>query len=244
MAKVDLKKSLGYSMVYDEGKILPQDISYGEIKEYSIQDMSYQLLNSELTYPEIVYSKYISLDNEGIFASKKLKINEYFIPSNLMGIEYVKTKAVLSAKFPKLFEVHYGGGTAIMQKVDNNDVVDVIITKIKRDQKFIVPSGYSLVLVNTRQQAPLIVGEIYNSSAKNFNTLDAVGGMSYYVIRKNAKQEIVRNPNYKIAPNFRRVKWDDIFKNLGITLKTPIAKQVLRKYDKFKWLFKEDSITI
>jgi hypothetical protein len=41
-----------------------------------------------------------------------------------------------------------------------------------------------------------------------------------------------------------RVDWNKVRKDLGITPKTPINKQIMRKYEKFDWLFKEDAIEI
>ena len=69
-------------------------------------------------------------------------------------------------------------------------------------------------------------------------------GMSYYIIRKNAKQETVRNPEYKFAKNPEKINIDGILSKYGIRKGTPIVKQIMRKYEKFTWLFKEDSVTI
>lgn len=244
MAKIDLKKSAGLSLLLEDQELIAQDAQFASKADYTIKMVKNQLLNKDLTYPEVVYTKYIGLDSEKLFEKKKLQINEYVIPANLMGIEYVKTNAVLCQEYPKLLEVHYGGGVVIMQKVEKNRVVDVIMSKIKRDQKLIVPAGYSMSIINTRQQPPLVVAEIYNKDAKTYAALDAVGGMSYYVIRKNAKQEIVRNPLYRSAPDMRKVNWDNLITKEKITLKTPLAKQIMRKYAKFKWLFKENSIEV
>ncbi len=97
--------------------------------------------------------------------------------------------------------------------------------------------------MNTRQYT-LCVLEVVVKDSKELLELDEMGGMSYYVIRKNAKQEIVRNPTYKFASSPRRVNWDSICNDMGITQKTPLIKQILRKYEKFKWLFRKDSFTI
>ena len=68
--------------------------------------------------------------------------------------------------------------------------------------------------------------------------------MAYYIIRKNAKQEIVRNPSYKIVSDIQKVNMDTILSQQGVTLKTPVIKQIIRKYKKFEWLLKKDSVTI
>ena len=69
-------------------------------------------------------------------------------------------------------------------------------------------------------------------------------GMSYYIIRKNAKQETVRNPEYKLAQKPEKINIDGLLSKYGIRKGTPIVKQIMRKYEKYTWLFKEDSVTI
>ncbi len=107
-----------------------------------------------------------------------------------------------------------------------------------------MPTGYTCAIVNSRQTSNLIVLEIHDREHSPKVVLDDKGGMAYYIIRKNAKQEIVRNPDYKIVNEPEKVEWDSILSKYGITAKTPIVKQVMRKYEKFEWIFKEDSVDI
>jgi oxalate decarboxylase/phosphoglucose isomerase-like protein (cupin superfamily) len=244
MRKTDLKQSAGLHITLEEGKLLTTDCSFASKKIYNVDYVEGQLLNSQITFNEPVFSKYMRLDVDGLYESKKVRINEYVIPPNLLGIEYIKTKAVLSPTYSKIIEVHHGGGAIMLQKIIDGSVVDVIYSTIKKNQKIVVPAGYSMVLINNRQNSPLVVAEIMSTDAKNYTVLDEVQGMSYYIIRKNAKQETVLNPKYRTAPEMRKVKWDDIVQNLKITLKTPVSKQMIRKYDKFEWLFKKDQIEI
>jgi oxalate decarboxylase/phosphoglucose isomerase-like protein (cupin superfamily) len=244
MAKVDLKKSAGFSLLLEDGELQPQDMEYYRKGTVEIDDIRPQLLNQELSYPEVFYHKYLGIDNDDIFSSKNLKVNIYQIPPNFAGIEFVKTRATRLPNHPKIVEVIYGGGTIVMQKMDeDNEKSDIIITKVKRDRKLIVPPGYDFTLVNTRN-AQLIAIEVYNSETKHVSQLDSLKGLAYYVIRKNAKREIVRNPVYRNIPKHRKIKWEDIVDDYNITLKTPILKQILRKYDKFDWLFEENDLEI
>jgi hypothetical protein len=41
-----------------------------------------------------------------------------------------------------------------------------------------------------------------------------------------------------------QLDWDNIRKEYGITPKTPIIKQIMRKYERFDWLFEENSVEI
>ena len=241
MAKIDLKKSAGFDLVYDQGSLISQDLTVKRSKMFSIDDIREQLLNRELSYPEHCYTKFYSLDHEGVFEEKGFKVNICVIPQNLAGIEFIKTRA-LRADTPRIMEVLSGGGTIIVQNYIKGEN-DVIVSKVKRDQKILIPKGYAVSLINTRQSS-FIISEVIPMDAKLTPVLDEMNGMAYYVIRKNAKQEVVRNPLYKDVVSYRKVVWEKIVQNYGITLKTPLIKQILRKHEKFEWLYANSGITI
>lgn len=243
MAKIDLKKSAGFSLILENNELTSTDFLPKTMLVAEIEDVRSQLLNEDLSYPEIFYTKYLTFDQDNILEQKGLRLNIYVIPSNLAGIEYVKTRANRLKTHPKIIEILYGGGIVILQKYVGKGKTDIILSKVRKDQKLIVPANYSMALVNTRQSA-FVVSEIYQKDLRHSASLDGMKGMNYYVIRKNAKQEIVRNPNYRDESNYRRVKWDEVATRHNITLRTPVIKQILRKYEKFSWLFKEDPLDI
>ena len=243
MAKIDLKGALGFSVVYDGEELLLKDAQYKEKLTISIDDIREQLLNKELDCPEVFYTKYKQIDTNNLFADKKLKLNIYVIKSNLAGIEFVKTRATRCGKYPRIFEVLYGSTTMLLQKYKSPKENRVVRIQAKKGDKVIVPAGYDFVATNPRQSTTLILAEIMNIKASPRVTLDDNSGIAYYVIRKNAKQEIVRNPNDKIVNELEKVDMAEIIKGYGITPKTTITKQVIRKYEKFDWLLKEDSVS-
>jgi len=244
MRRIDLKQAAGLHLTLEEGELITTDCAFSSRKVYDVEYISGQLLNSQITFNEPVFTKYMRLDVDDMYKSKNVRINEYVIPPNLLGIEYIKTKAVLSPTYSKIIEIHHGGGAIMLQKIIKGTVTDVIYTSVKKNQKIVIPAGYSMILINNRQNAPLIAAEIMSTESKNYTVLDDVQGMSYYIIRKNAKQETVLNPMYRTAAKMRKVKWDDVVQNLKITLKTPVTKQLIRKYDKFDWLFNGKTIEI
>ncbi|MBI2356856.1 hypothetical protein HYV12_02280 [Candidatus Dojkabacteria bacterium] len=243
MAKIDLKKTLGFSVVIENGLISDSELPYSEAKFVGINEIKSQLLNGEITCPEIFYAKYYGFDKDGIYKKKGLKINLLLLQSNLAGIEYVKTRAIRTSKYPKIIEVVNGAGILQMQNFEGKFEGDIITATLKKDTKVIVPPDYAYCISNTRSSL-LVINEISSEKSSEIDELDDMNGMAYYVIRKNAKQEVVRNPEYRMVAEPRKVKWDAILSKLGITLKTPIIKQILRKYEKFEWLFKENSITV
>ena len=237
MRKINLKKNSGLNLVYEGGQIIFEKVTHSKNKVMTLDEMREQILNEDLQSPEIFYTKYSNLDTEGVFKAKNISLNLISIPSNVAGIEYVKTKAVQCTTHHKVIEIIHGGGICIIQKFFRIDgESEVVILKVKPNQKIIIRAKYTYSLINNKI-TPLIAIEFMSSKGKNKLTLDEMRGMAYYVIRKNAKQEIVRNPLYKVVNTKKKVDLEKFYKQCEITPKTPFSRQILRKYDKFKWLF-------
>jgi hypothetical protein len=245
MARIDLKSSSGFPVIYDGEELIVKDFSFKSKKEITIDDMRSQLLNKELNCPDIFYTKYKELDNDSnLYKEKGIKINFYTLQPNLAGIEYVKTRATRSENYPRIFDFVYGGATVLIQKHNTLRDNRVIKVSVKKKEKLLVPAGYDIVVVNTRQNSNLVFVEYYCTKARPKVVLDERNGLAYYIIRKNAKQETVRNPSYKVTNKPQKVDWDAVRKEYRITPKTPVIKQIMRKYERFDWLFKKDSVEI
>ena len=244
MAKIDLKNSSGFPMTFNGDDLEVKDFSFNEIKDITIDQVRAQLLNKELTCPDVFYKKYVGLDNDDIYKSKKIQVNFYTLKPNLAGIEYVKTRATRCSKYPRILETVHGGATIILQDYNGPKKNRIILASTKKKQKIIVPAGFAFVVVNARQNSNLVFSEYLYINSKLQVVLDDRDGLAYYIIRKNAKQEIVRNPSYKIVNEPEKLDWDSIIQEYGMTPKTPVIKQIVRKYERFDWLFKENSVSI
>ncbi|HPQ79253.1 MAG TPA: glucose-6-phosphate isomerase family protein [Candidatus Dojkabacteria bacterium] len=242
MSKIDLKSATGLSIVYENDTLVFKNASFIKKKEFTIDDVREQLLNKELDCPEIFYKKYYNVDTDSLFSSKKIKLHLYTVSPNLAGIEFVKTKVTRCKKYPRLIEILNGTAVILLQQYKSPKENRIIKFLAKKGHKIIIPANYDFVAINTRQNVPLIFAEILYINALTRVVLDDNSGMAYYVIRKNAKQEVVRNPNYKIVNEVEKVDMDKIIKAYGITPKTTVIKQLIRKYEKFNWLFKENSV--
>ena len=69
MARIDLKKSAGLSLNYDNGSITSDDFKFERKKDFHIKEISQQLLNEEVTSPDYFFTKYYNCDH---FASARL----------------------------------------------------------------------------------------------------------------------------------------------------------------------------
>lgn len=244
MVKIDLKNISGLPIVYENDELFLKDFNFKEKVNVTIEDIREQLLNKNLDCPDIFYTVYKWIDFNSIFQSKQIRINIYALKANLAGIEYVKTKVTRCKNYPRIIELLYGTSTILIQKYKSPKDNRTVKILAKKGQKIIIPADYDFVAINTRQNSTLIFAEYSFSKAISRIVLDDNSGMSYYIIRKNAKQEIVRNPNYKIVNKPEKVNMEKIITTYGITPKTPVVKQLLRKYEKFDWLFKQNSVSL
>jgi len=237
---IDLSKNSGLSLKFSEGYLESGDFSFKRVKDVTIHEMKNQLVNKDVLFPELFYRKYIKADHKEILKRKKIRLNYYIIFSGIAGIEYIKTLSSSIKSYPRILEVSSGSGIIFLQKDIDKENIDFIQSRAKVGDKIIVPCGYSICIINNKSN-PLILNEIVSSKAIIRKSLDDIGGLAYYVISKNSRSEIVRNPYYRNDNGIRKVDWNKTCLKYNISPKTPIIKQLLRKYEKFNWLFKANS---
>lgn len=243
MAKTNLKSSSGLPLYFTGEEIQSEEFEASSSSTVELDDIRPQLLNQELDCPDTFYTKYKDIDNkDGHFKKQDLRVNIILMKPNLAGIEFVKSKATKCKSYPRLFEIVYGGGNILLQKYIGPEENKVFRLQVKKGDKFIVPPEYAICLVNTRQASTLIAVEISSRDARTRVVLEDKRGMSYYIIRKNAKVEVVRNPAYKRIDKIEKLDTDKILKEKRITPKTPLVKQIERKRERYDWFFEKDSI--
>ncbi len=237
MRKVSLRKSSGFGLAHIGGSIEFNEVSYSKTKNFKFDEIKPQLLNDHLQNVSVSYTKYYNLDVNDVFKKKNIKVDLTVLPSDVAGIEYIKTKATKCPQYNKIIEIVNGGGIIIIQKFLSVSDQEILISSVKSTNKIIIPAGYTYTLINDKSTV-LIALEFMNNKARNNITLDEMKGMAYYVIKKNAKKEIVKNPSYRIIDKYKKIDWKKYYKKYNITPKTPLSRQLLRKPEKFDWFFK------
>ncbi len=240
MAVLDLKKFSGLVLSFDGTDLVSQEgsVECGDKMTMKIDEMRPQLLNTDLFCPVIFYSIFRGVDRKSLLKRKNLQFDMVVIPQNLAGIEYVKTKGMNIGDFPVLLEVVQGYATLIMQTAECTSVegeMKAVVIKLKRGEKYVIPPKTDFIFVNTRQSSS-IVAMFYSAKATFETKFDRTRGSSLYIIRKNARQEIVQNPYFRNVNRVRACRPEELYRIYGLTAKTPIFKQILRKYDRFRWL--------
>lgn len=237
MGNIDLKKKTGLPIHFKLGTIQSKEFKFQKVIQYSLEDIRNHLINKDITCPNCFYSKYISFDHENFFKEKNIRLNYYLLSPGVAGIEYIKTHAYILKSYPKIIEVAHGSGIIIME---DSTEERVYLGRVKEGNKLIIPPGFKISIINIKLSSPLIVSEIHSSLARNFKIDDETDDLPYFVICKNSKPAIVKNPAFLYVDKYYRIRADQQSSKYNLSAKMPAVKQLLRKYEKFNWLFEKN----
>lgn len=237
---------------------LGDGIKYEDVLEGTLEYVRPCLLNPDLDVPIHLYRVYQNMhlvDEPTVSADGKIEYDLLLMPPNVMGVEYVKTHGhqmpTISGKsttYPIIIEILYGSGTFLFQKFNENfdpliatepEISEVYMVKAPKGTKLVIPPGFYYTLINTRSTY-LATGRLHYMWEEKSERLkiEEKQGFCYFVIRKNARQEIVQNPRYKNIPRLQKLKPEQTMKMAKIKSSKPLVT-LLRKYpEKFEFLSK------
>ncbi len=237
MASIDLKKKTGLPLQFKNNEIQSKDFRFSKSVQYNLADLRDHLINQTINCPACFYSRYISIDHDDFFKGKNLKLNFYLIQPGIAGIEYIKTHVYILKSYPKILEISHGSGIILMQDPETDKIY---LSRVRDGNKIIIPPNFKFELINVKLYVPLIACELYSYDARNYRIDEAEENIPYYIISKNSKPAVVKNPDFLNVGKYYRIKAENIGSKYGMSAKLPIVKQVLRKYEKFNWLFEKN----
>lgn len=248
---INLRDTSSLSVTFDNRDnaiFFPEHISSSRIERVKLEELKPILLNRTLVYPDKVYTEYhdvSSNDDQQVYEKFGIHYNMVVLPTGLLGVEFTKSHIYAADSQSKnvtcVVEVIKGGATVLMQKIKPKEdyeiettVEDIIIVKVKTGEKLPIPSGYQYSFINTRNH-PLILSRVYLTDGRiDYRTIRREQGLSYYVIRKNARQEYVKNPRYRETPKLRSIKCDTYNRKYKISPVKPLYLQIIEDMKKFR----------
>jgi len=223
------------------------EITFDKRDRIKLENLKPVLLNKTLRYPIDIYSEYGDIcipDDQKCFKKSKLHYSIILLPPGLLGIEYNKTHIFSPDQdqndISVIVDIIYGKGSILIQRVkekgeyDFDTEVDFVAhSKIRKGNRVVVPQNYMYTFINPSNY-PLIIARLYEDDGKiDYRSMRKEHGMSYYLIRKNARQEIVRNPHYKEVPPLKKFHKKKYLRKYSCSSKKPIYTQFMKKPKKF-----------
>ncbi len=201
-----------------------EDVVCGSTKRVSLREITPALLNKALRYPEQVYKQHCNMvmREDAERWPQKFNYEIIYLPAGLLGIEYIKTHIFYTDcdqnKAAAVIQVIMGVLTVILQKNKlKRDIYDIElavdearIMEVKAGQKVTIPSGYYYTFVNTYETPVVFARVVAEDQLLDYDTLQRVNGLAYYLIAKNARQELVTNPRYRGLVEVKKIRVEDL----------------------------------
>ena len=178
-----------------------------------------------------------------------LRYDITIIPPRMLGCEFVKTAGHYHPKvpgtevtFPEIYEVLSGEAHYIMQKPDNDGIIDVILAKAQPGDKVLIPPGYGHLTINASNKVLKMANWVATDFESIYMPIKEKGGGGYFFLHEGW----VRNPRYERVAEIRFNEQPDLNK-IGLSknkemygLVRDIRKlEFLTKPQEYGWLFEE-----
>lgn len=220
----------------------PDCVIFNSISKIRLQEITPTLLNKSLRYPEVVYEQRINVMNRDDQAAWPIGV-EYdiiSIPAGLLGIEYIKTHIFFTVedteKAACVIQVLCGTLTVVLQrnapKLDKYDietkVQEASLVEVSAPAQIVIPTGYYYTFVNAYEKPVVFARVVGKEHVLDYAQIKRESGLAYYVIAKNARQEIVANPRYRLQTEVKKISLDEVNCQCGMykTDETPLYDQV------------------
>lgn len=256
---IDLQLSSGLPIKFDElGEQLEfgNGVAYDTVNRVPLQHLLPGLLNKSLKYPKYVYTEHKnvrSTEHESEFRKSGLNFDIVMIPAGLMGVEFIRSHIFQSECSPdgevsvnEIVEVASGELTVLLQKNKpaeselefEKKVSQGLVVKLKKGEKFCVPSGYFYTFINTKGK-PVVFSRLFKRDCVcDYSAMKREQGLAYFAIKKNAKQEIVLNPRYRDIPKIeiRKAPETTLVENQPKLGRDPLYVQAMSLGSALSWL--------
>ncbi len=193
-------------------------------------------LSVSTVYPKIIYKTFwIEERVPGLLAKSGMKLKATYLYSDIVGIEFAKTKTICSVGTSRLLEVVQGNGLIILQHATKSLLDEAIpyVIHIEAGKKAVIPANWDYAIVNTGKE-PLVTLELYNGDQQLHKCNCEKKGSGIYVIERNGIPEIVKNSQYKNVGKYATVNSEEYVTALELDPTIPLAEQ-LPAFTQSRW---------
>ncbi len=177
----------------------------------------------------------------------KLRYDITVIPHGNLGKEFVKTAGHYhplvpgtNVTYPEVYEVLEGQAHYLLQKKENNKIVDVVLISAEKNDKIIIPPGYGHVTINPSKNVLKMANWVSSDFSSIYEPIKRMHGAAYFETKKG----FIKNENYTNLPELRFLKPKD-YKDVGLTknrdmyylIRNPKFLEFLTKPQDYKNLF-------
>ncbi|MDO8743366.1 MAG: glucose-6-phosphate isomerase family protein [Candidatus Azambacteria bacterium] len=145
-----------------------------------------------------------------------LRLDLTLIPPGKINDEFVKTAGHYHLPYPEMYFVLYGRAYILTQSYDKNPkaIKDVRLTEAGAGEQVFIPLGFGHNAINVFNE-PLVFATLIDENAvDDYESYKNTHGASYYFLDNGNLVDIVKNPNYVVVTELKKIPADK-FTKLG-----------------------------
>lgn len=214
----------------------------GEVKDFSVRNFSE--MNDVLMKRQTVHHDYpFYFMFRSIIQKEGLRYDITLIPTKNIDGEYAKTYghyhpiAEDNLTYPEIYQVLDGTALFLLQKLRNDETVDVIVTYGEKGQVLLIPPNWGHTTINPSKNNMLVLSNLVSDSFESsYAKYKENRGAAYYFTDFGLEQ----NPNYIIRSTEKK-KADQINFKYGFEC-SDLLKEFVANPDRFEFLKKPSLI--
>ncbi len=219
------------------------------ITRHIINKLTGYFLNAVVIFSETVYvTAWLRRTNDSPDYPVRLKVvilNPYYI-----GVEYPRTKPIVSKDYPRVLEVVSGEAIVLMYPQElvryNGNLVreDMIAyaARLGQGERVVIPPDWVFNVVNIGKD-PLVFVEFHNARQPK-NVIERYKRLPPFLfVVKNEKVETAKNPRYRYVSKYVWIDGNKVVESLGFHKKGSVISQCLMyEAERYPWIWERKSV--
>jgi len=155
-----------------------------------------------------VFSNLCGEEERDMLLKRGLRYDVTIMPPMMLGSEYVKTLGHRHLPFagewgpPEVYEVLEGEARLLIQRYQEEEIVDVSLVKAETGDKVLIPPNCGHVMINTFSSRLVVGNLVLRFSLHTYRPFIERRGAAYYLLEDD---RLVRNQYYPSVPEVRMV---------------------------------------
>ena len=155
----------------------------------------------------------LSRKDRDVLLENDLRYDITVIPPRMIGPEYIKTLGHMHPKVPgtffsytEIYEVLEGEAHYLLQKMEDERVVDVVLIEAGKHDKIVIPPNYGHITINPSNKELKMANLVSRSFKSVYDLYVQKRGGAYYEL----KTGLAKNQSYGAVPEIRRLKAEKV----------------------------------
>lgn len=151
----------------------------------------------------------LSKKDKDTIAEHHLRYDVTIIPPARLGCEYIKTAGHYhplvpgtSVTYPEIYEVLEGNATYLIQKLEGDNITDVVVVRAEAGDKVIIPPNYGHITINESNKTLKMANWVGADFSSEYERYRQAEGGAYFL----TEDGFIPNPHHKELPKIRYIK--------------------------------------